>query len=124
MRDIKFENAGAVNVALLDGEIKAALGAGKIAGITSDSITLTVHVTDDALKEVDIRTTLATVLKNHDASAKTPEQAAQEAVVNRLKAFIEAPEIDTRNALTNAQLTTKVAELEGLVRLLLGAREA
>lgn len=121
MKNLEFKNA-AVNPAKFDEEVRAALGSA-VFGISTDGENVIVHVADDA-KEADARLTIAGLLKDHDPRVKTEEQLALEATVTRINTFIEAPDTDTRNALTNAQLTAQVAELQGMVKLLLGAREA
>ncbi len=123
MRNLEFKANGAVNPQVLDQEIKAAVGEGVIGISTDGDGGVIVHL-EDSTDEKAAQLAITGALKDHDPRVKSAEQEAQEAVVTRVRAFIEAPEIDTRNALTTAQLTAKVAELEGLVRLLLGARES
>lgn len=124
MRNIEFQNTGSVNLEVLDAEIRAAFGADKIAGLSSDGDGgIVVHVLDDSLSEKEARTTAADVLKAHNASAKTARQQQVEATRQTLVDFVAAPDVSKERAMTTAELTARIAEHEKILKLLLGARE-
>lgn len=124
MKHLEFTSAGAVNPAVLDAEIRAALGADKIAGLSTDGAGgIIVHVLDEALSEADVRAAIAGVLKVHDATVKSDIEQQLEATRQALVAFIDAPDISKERAMTTAELTARLVEHEKMLKLLLGARE-
>lgn len=123
MKNIEFKNAGRINTAALDAEIRAALG-GDVAGISSDGAgTVTVHLLDESLNDQDVASVVSGVLKNHDPEAKTAEQTAAEQSRQKLIDFVTAAEPQGDKPMTSEELTAAVVELRRIVKLLVGARD-
>lgn len=118
MENLTFNN-GHVNVAALDGELRAAVQG--VAGLSWDRANgeLTVHVTD-GVDAGALRPMIEAVVRAHDPAVPTPGQAAEAARAEAIEALKTADVTAIRTGLeakgaTVTQLQAQVAALAAVV---------
>ena len=110
MTDLDMGAQSQINWPALNEELKSALP-GKLYGTSYANDVLYVHVVDGLNAEA-LRPQIVAVIKAHDPSVKTPEQAAEEA---RQTALLELQDTDLAAILTGAQSATTLEEMRPLL---------